>query len=194
MAYVFCQIIRRPSPEGILTRHPADQFTQPSRTRAILPATSTATRAGNPPSVNQRFKTTSAERQSNQRDGMSASLGLLHRPASASRRAPDIEPAAGEENRISASDDLRGRRNNLHHRIRSHAKSAVAYITGRKFLGYTFWFAPGGVVKRSVARQSWCFSSSDSATTERAPPGSSSLATVAMRWMARMAKSRIHSW
>lgn len=33
------------------------------------------------------------------------------------------------------------------------AKSAVADIKGRKFLGYTFWFAPGGVVKRAVARK-----------------------------------------
>lgn len=35
----------------------------------------------------------------------------------------------------------------------NESKSAVAHIRGRKFLGYTFWFAPGGVVKRSVARQ-----------------------------------------
>jgi group II intron reverse transcriptase/maturase len=31
------------------------------------------------------------------------------------------------------------------------SKSAVAFIKGRKFLGYTFWFAPNGVVKRAVA-------------------------------------------
>ncbi len=31
------------------------------------------------------------------------------------------------------------------------SKSAVARIRGRKFLGYTFWFAPDGVVKRAVA-------------------------------------------
>jgi group II intron reverse transcriptase/maturase len=39
-------------------------------------------------------------------------------------------------------------------RLRINAsKSAVAFIGGRKFLGYTFWFAPGGVVKRAVAKQ-----------------------------------------
>jgi RNA-directed DNA polymerase len=35
----------------------------------------------------------------------------------------------------------------------NESKSAVARIAGRKFLGYTFWFAPGGVVKRAVARK-----------------------------------------
>lgn len=35
----------------------------------------------------------------------------------------------------------------------NQSKSAVAFVTGRKFLGYTFWFAPGGVVKRAVARK-----------------------------------------
>jgi len=33
----------------------------------------------------------------------------------------------------------------------NEAKSAVANITGRKFLGYGFWFAPKGEVKRKVA-------------------------------------------
>jgi group II intron reverse transcriptase/maturase len=33
------------------------------------------------------------------------------------------------------------------------SKSAVAFIRGRKFLGYTFWFGPGGVVKRAVAKK-----------------------------------------
>lgn len=33
----------------------------------------------------------------------------------------------------------------------NESKSAVARIMGRKLLGYTFWFAPGGVVKRAVA-------------------------------------------
>lgn len=33
------------------------------------------------------------------------------------------------------------------------SKSAVGFIAGRKFLGYTFWFGPGGVVKRAVAKQ-----------------------------------------
>jgi RNA-directed DNA polymerase len=31
------------------------------------------------------------------------------------------------------------------------SKSAVAFVTGRKFLGYTFWFAPRGEVRRAVA-------------------------------------------
>ena len=33
----------------------------------------------------------------------------------------------------------------------NEAKSAVASVFGRKFLGYSFWVAPGGVVKRKVA-------------------------------------------
>jgi RNA-directed DNA polymerase len=33
----------------------------------------------------------------------------------------------------------------------NQSKSAVAGIKGRKFLGYTFWLAPNGVVKRAVA-------------------------------------------
>ncbi|WFU86930.1 reverse transcriptase domain-containing protein [Rhizobium sp. CC1099] len=33
----------------------------------------------------------------------------------------------------------------------NETKSAVASVFGRKFLGYTFWVAPGGVVKRGVA-------------------------------------------
>jgi RNA-directed DNA polymerase len=35
----------------------------------------------------------------------------------------------------------------------NESKSAVANIRGRKFLGYTYWFAPGGVVKRAVAKK-----------------------------------------
>lgn len=33
-------------------------------------------------------------------------------------------------------------------------KSAVASVFGRKFLGYSFWVAPGGVIKRKVADKS----------------------------------------
>ena len=33
----------------------------------------------------------------------------------------------------------------------NETKSAVASAFGRKFLGFTFWVAPGGVVKRKVA-------------------------------------------
>jgi group II intron reverse transcriptase/maturase len=33
----------------------------------------------------------------------------------------------------------------------NESKSAVAPVAGRKFLGYSFWFGPGGVVKRRVA-------------------------------------------
>lgn len=41
----------------------------------------------------------------------------------------------------------------LHLRI-NESKSAVASVfTGRKFLGFSFWMAPKGVVKRSVARK-----------------------------------------
>src|SRR5690606_2320367 len=47
---------------------------------------------------------------------------------------------------------LEGRYANLRLRI-NESKSAVATIGGRKFLGYTFWFAPGGVVKRAVAKK-----------------------------------------
>ncbi len=33
----------------------------------------------------------------------------------------------------------------------NETKSAVASVLGRKFLGYSFWVAPGGVIKRKVA-------------------------------------------
>ena len=33
----------------------------------------------------------------------------------------------------------------------NETKSAVASVVGRKFLGYAFWVAPGGVIKRKVA-------------------------------------------
>lgn len=33
----------------------------------------------------------------------------------------------------------------------NETKSAVASVFGRKFLGYSFWVAPGGVIKRRVA-------------------------------------------
>jgi hypothetical protein len=33
----------------------------------------------------------------------------------------------------------------------NETKSAVASVFGRKFLGYSLWVAPGGVVKRKVA-------------------------------------------
>jgi RNA-directed DNA polymerase len=33
----------------------------------------------------------------------------------------------------------------------NEAKSAVASVFGRKFLGYSFWVGPGGVIKRKVA-------------------------------------------
>lgn len=35
----------------------------------------------------------------------------------------------------------------------NEAKSAVASVIGRKFLGYSFWVAPGGVIKRKVANK-----------------------------------------
>jgi len=35
----------------------------------------------------------------------------------------------------------------------NEAKSAVASVFGRKFLGYAFWVGPGGVVKRRVANK-----------------------------------------
>ena len=38
----------------------------------------------------------------------------------------------------------------LHLRL-NEAKSAVASVFGRKFLGYSFWVAPKGVIKRTVA-------------------------------------------
>ncbi len=37
------------------------------------------------------------------------------------------------------------------HLVVNEAKSAVASVFGRKFLGYSFWVAKGGVVKRRVA-------------------------------------------
>lgn len=33
----------------------------------------------------------------------------------------------------------------------NESKSAVAFVKGRKLLGYTFWFAPDGTVRRAVA-------------------------------------------
>jgi RNA-directed DNA polymerase len=33
----------------------------------------------------------------------------------------------------------------------NESKSAVAFVRGRKLLGYTFWFAPGSIVRRAVA-------------------------------------------
>jgi RNA-directed DNA polymerase len=45
---------------------------------------------------------------------------------------------------------LRRRYAKLRLRI-NESKSAVAFVTGRKLLGYTFWFAPDGTVKRAVA-------------------------------------------
>src|SRR5690606_33050697 len=35
----------------------------------------------------------------------------------------------------------------------NEAKSAVASVLDRKFLGYAFWVAPGGVIKRRVAAE-----------------------------------------
>lgn len=35
----------------------------------------------------------------------------------------------------------------------NETKSAVASVIGRKFLGYSFWVAPGGVIKRKVANK-----------------------------------------
>ena len=35
----------------------------------------------------------------------------------------------------------------------NQSKSAVAFVKGRKLLGYTFWFAPGGTVRRAVANK-----------------------------------------
>ena len=35
----------------------------------------------------------------------------------------------------------------------NETKSAVASVFGRKFLGYSFWVAPGGVIKRKVAEK-----------------------------------------
>jgi RNA-directed DNA polymerase len=40
----------------------------------------------------------------------------------------------------------------LHLRI-NEAKSAVASVWGRKFLGYCFWSAPHGVVRQAVAAE-----------------------------------------
>ena len=37
------------------------------------------------------------------------------------------------------------------HLVVNEAKSAVASVFGRKFLGYSLWVAKGGVVKRRVA-------------------------------------------
>jgi len=45
---------------------------------------------------------------------------------------------------------LRGRYAKLRLHI-NESKSAVAGVRGRKLLGYTFWFAPDGTVKRGVA-------------------------------------------
>ena len=40
----------------------------------------------------------------------------------------------------------------LRHKVNA-TKSAVASVFGRKFLGYSFWVAPGGTIKRRVANK-----------------------------------------
>jgi hypothetical protein len=50
---------------------------------------------------------------------------------------------------------LRRRYAQLRLRI-NESKSAVAFVTGRKLLGYTFWLAPDGTVKRAVADKALC--------------------------------------
>ncbi len=47
---------------------------------------------------------------------------------------------------------LRGLYGKLHLTV-NETKSAVASVFGRKFLGYSFWIAPGGVIKRKVAKK-----------------------------------------
>jgi group II intron reverse transcriptase/maturase len=47
---------------------------------------------------------------------------------------------------------LRGLYGKLRLKI-NESKSAVAFVRGRKLLGYTFWFAPEGKVKRAVANK-----------------------------------------
>ena len=44
----------------------------------------------------------------------------------------------------------------------NETKSAVASVFGRKFLGYSFWVAPGGVIKRGGRPSQWQRSSSGS--------------------------------
>ncbi len=55
-----------------------------------------------------------------------------------------------------AGDDVMKTLRRLYERLRlrvNEAKSAVARPQDRKFLGYSFWYAKGGVVKRRVARK-----------------------------------------
>jgi len=47
-------------------------------------------------------------------------------------------------------DGLRRLYDRLHLKV-NEAKTAVALASGRKFLGYAFWYGPGGEVKRAVA-------------------------------------------
>ena len=47
-------------------------------------------------------------------------------------------------------DGLRERYDRLHLKV-NEAKTAVAPVSGRKFLGYAFWYGPGGQVKCKVA-------------------------------------------
>ena len=48
----------------------------------------------------------------------------------------------------------------------------------------------GDRLRARLRISSWCLTSTDSATTERAPPGPASRATVARRWRKRTARSR----
>lgn len=69
-------------------------------------------------------------------------------------------------------------------RIRPAQNPPMTRSIGRRF----------GVLTRDRLRiNSWCLSRSDSATTERAPPGRRSLANMAMRWTKRTARSRIQT-
>ena len=69
-------------------------------------------------------------------------------------------------------------------RIRPAQRLAMMRSIGRRF---------GALPRDRFKINSGCFSSSGPETTDLAPPGSSSLAIVAMRWMARMARSRIRA-
>src|SRR5437667_12205867 len=61
-------------------------------------------------------------------------------------------------------------------------RPATTRSAGRRF---------GDRVRERLRISSWCLTSTDSATTARAPPGPASRATVARRWRNRTARSRM---
>ena len=58
----------------------------------------------------------------------------------------------------------------------------------------TWCFSLGDQCRERLRIRSCCLTRTDSATTERMPPGPKSRAAVVMRWMKGVARSRISAW